>query len=189
MTEIVEIIEHEMDPPWKTRELFYAGVGCAISRWSNMETVLVEIFAFLIGTSDEKAGLILYSINFHTWLSLISGAIALDSRFSRVSKVWNKKVERLRPLNDVRVRLAHHTVWESTGPEDFGLKPSRFDTRPNSKKYAALTAQDLEEFIADVSKLHMDLHHVYMKVRAIAHASSAKKSDARPSGQHPLDAQ
>jgi hypothetical protein len=53
-------------------ELFYATVGQGISHWSAMETRLVQIVAKLLKTSDEKAGLIMYSIaNFHTWLMII----------------------------------------------------------------------------------------------------------------------
>ena len=85
-----------------------------------METVLVEIFARLLGVPDEKAGLILYSIsNFYAWLTLIGDTMALDDRFKQFTSTWNKKAERLRPLNDIRVRLAHHTVYESIGANDW----------------------------------------------------------------------
>ena len=60
-----------IDDPEARRGL-YTRVGQAISFWASMETRLVTIAALLLGTSEQKAGLLMYSImNFNVWLIII----------------------------------------------------------------------------------------------------------------------
>jgi hypothetical protein len=62
-------------------EDYYAAIGKAISGWSGTEGILVVLAAILLDTTQEKAGLILYSIaNVHSWLSIIDELFAIDLR-------------------------------------------------------------------------------------------------------------
>ena len=125
------------------RGAFYAVVGQAISIWADTETSIVRICARLLETDEEKAGLVLFSLNFVAWLPLITELFKSSKKHQRLKKKWNKQEEQLKILNDLRVRLAHHTSWESRGTEPIALKPSRLDTRPRSKAYKPLTANEI----------------------------------------------
>src|SRR4051794_5257561 len=58
--------------PVDVTTVFYATVGQGISFWASMEGTLVQIAAKLLGTSEEKCGLLLYSImNLFSWLTII----------------------------------------------------------------------------------------------------------------------
>src|SRR6202051_401240 len=87
----------------------YEAIGRWITDWSRLEGALVHTASWLLASGRKKVGLILYSINnFHTWLSIIDELFAMDPCFSPLRSDWIKIAERLRKLNDVRVRLAHH---------------------------------------------------------------------------------
>lgn len=47
---------------WKRHQELYSSVGQAISMWASMEGEVVEIAAILLGTTERKTGLVLYSI-------------------------------------------------------------------------------------------------------------------------------
>lgn len=183
--------ESKLDPPWPYREVYYTGVGQSISAWANMETTIVRIFALVMHTTDEKAGLVLYSImNFNTWLAVTSELMALDKKYSEFTDSWNKKAERLRSLNDTRVRLAHHTVWESD-PNDWGVKPSRLDTRAKAKKYKALSIGDLKDFSDKQEKISIELFDLCETMRAhgAPDLSPLAKLLQRPVDRPALDSQ
>jgi hypothetical protein len=89
----------------------YEVIGRSITTWSQMEGFLVDIVSWLLDSETKKVGLVLYSINnFHTWLSIIDELFAMDPNFSPLRSDWTKIAGRLRKLNDVRVRLAHHAL-------------------------------------------------------------------------------
>tara|TARA_A200000159_G_C7233803_1_gene301412 strand:- start:401 stop:835 length:435 start_codon:yes stop_codon:yes gene_type:complete len=118
-------------------------------------------------TSAEKAGLVLYSImNFNTWLAVVSELIAGDPKYEQFATSWNRKAERLRMLNEVRVRLAHHTVWASDS-KNWGLKPSELDTRSKAKKYSALTMDELRDFSEKEEKISNELYELFKAMRAV----------------------
>ncbi len=139
----------------------YEAIGRSITDWSKMEGFLVHIVSWLLDSKTKKVGLVLYSINnFHTWLSIIDELFAMDPNFSPLRSDWTKIAGRLRKLNDVRVRLAHHALepgralenlenvtLESINVETFEndfdtakifptLKPHENDTRGKWKKVA-----------------------------------------------------
>ncbi|WP_271612858.1 hypothetical protein [Bradyrhizobium sp. CCBAU 21362] len=139
----------------------HRAIGKSITDWSRMEGSLVHIASCLLDSKTNKVGLVLYSINnFHTWLSIIEELFVMDSNFSPLRSDWNEIAGRLRKLNDVRVRLAHHAlepgraleILESitvenisleTFEDDFdsanvfpSLKPHKNDTRMKWKKKA-----------------------------------------------------
>jgi hypothetical protein len=139
----------------------YEAIGRSITDWSKMEGFLVHIASCLLDSGPKKVGLVLYSINnFHTWLSIIDELFAMDPNFSPLRSDWTKIAGRLRKLNDVKVRLAHHALepgralknlenitLESIDLETFkddfipaevfpSLKPHRNDTRVKWKKPA-----------------------------------------------------
>jgi hypothetical protein len=133
----------------KITEKTYESIGRSITDWSQMEGSLVHIASWLLDSRSQKVGLVLYSINnFHTWLSIIDELFAMDPNFSPLRSDWIKIAERLRKLNDVRVRLAHHALEPGKDPlelleddsdptETFpSLKPNKADTRMKWKKNA-----------------------------------------------------
>jgi hypothetical protein len=92
------------------KELFEC-VGQGITFWAGMEGRLVQVAAELLGSTEAKAGLVLYSINnFHAWNSIIDELFTLDGTYERSSQVWRGLVKSLKAQNDIRVRLAHQLV-------------------------------------------------------------------------------
>lgn len=97
----------------------YQVIGRSITDWSRMEGFLVHIVSWLLDSETKKVGLVLYSINnFHTWLSIIDELFAMDPNFSPLRSDWTKIAGRLRKLNDVRVRLAHHALEPGSALEN-----------------------------------------------------------------------
>jgi hypothetical protein len=154
----------------KMTETTYAAIGKSITDWSRMEGFLVHIASWLLDSKTKKVGLVLYSINnFHTWLSIIDELFAMDPNFSPLRSDWTKIAGRLRKLNDVRVRLAHHALEPGSALEnlekvtleninletfenDFdaakvfpSLKPDKNDTRVKWKK-AAISLDEIVSF-------------------------------------------
>lgn len=124
-----------------------------------METRLVRIAAVLLDTSAAKAGLVLYSINnFPTWLAIIEDLFLADPTLAEERSVWTKMTSKLRELNDIRVRLAHHTSDRT----DVGalLSPSHLDTRTKTKKHDPLSADQVMDFSDDVLRIRTRLDHL-----------------------------
>lgn len=139
--------------------VFYASVGQSISAWAHMETGLIYMFASLMGTHPQKAGLVLYSINnFHSWLSLIETLMASDDRLKHLVPVWNKKSEVLKKLNDTRARIAHQRASDDTN-QSLGkvLAASRLDTRVKTLKQKPLTVGEIHSFIQSTLKISADI--------------------------------
>ena len=122
--------------------------------WSSMEGIIAEMFALLVEAPREKAGLVLYSINnFYTWLSIMDDLISIDSRFAPIKSEWGQIAEKLKGLNDIRVRLAHHTSFSEDSPtpqERPSLRPSHMDTRSKSRKYRPLSGKEIDAFCDEV---------------------------------------
>lgn len=129
-------------------------IGHGISLWSFMEGNIILIFAKLMGTTNEKAGLVLYSMNFMAWLPLVTDLFANDKKYGKISSKWNKKFERLRSMNNTRVRLAHHTILENS---DSLLQVPRFDTRQKSLAQSPLNDEELSEFIDKIIAMNNEL--------------------------------
>jgi hypothetical protein len=132
---------------------FYAAVGKGITAWSKTEGSLIYIALMLLDTSSEKVGVIFYSIpNFYSWLTIIDELFSLDEKFASQKPNWGKIVERLKRLNDTRVRLAHHALASAEGLEVFpSLKPNKFDKRSKSVRWSPLTIDEITEFIEEVA--------------------------------------
>jgi hypothetical protein len=171
----------------------YEAIGRSITDWSRMEGTLVHIASWLLDSKTKKVGLVLYSINnFHTWLSIIDELFAIDPNFSPLRSDWIKIAERLRKLNDVRVRLAHHALEPGSALEnlenvtleninletfedDFdpakvfpSLKPHENDTRMKWKKKASsldeITTfkEQLVEVIETLTGLMIRMKPIYL---------------------------
>jgi hypothetical protein len=158
----------DLDPPWEVRASFYAGVGQEISLWASMEGLLIEVTAALLGTTRNKSGLVLYSImNFHVWLNIIDDLFNLEPQHAHHRNTWTNISDDLRRMNDVRVRLAHHTVWgKSEKGTDFGLKPAEYDARTKSKKYAPLTSGELSEFMSAMEPVRERIQNLLVEMGA-----------------------
>ncbi len=119
-----------------------------------------------MGVSQAKGGLVLYSIiNLNVWLALISELLATETIYDGLTDRWNKLESRIKGLNDIRARLAHNTVWESS-PDDFGLKPGRYDTRSRTKTFKTLTTTEIGDFVEKADKINRDLHEFHVAVVA-----------------------
>jgi hypothetical protein len=140
---------------------FYKSVGQGISHWATMEGRLVQITAILLDTSEDKAGLVMYSIiNFHTWLQIVDDLFTLDGTYPNSLKLWRAVLKSLKAENDVRARLAHHAISQDeekigsrTGTQAY-LRPARLDLRTKSKKAKPLTMVEILEFIGRVGNIH-----------------------------------
>jgi DNA repair exonuclease SbcCD ATPase subunit len=149
----------------RLEEAHYGAIGKGITTWSRTEGTLVVIAAMLLDTRMEKAGLVLYSItNFYTWLSIIDELFAMDPRYRALRSQWTEIAERLKKLNDTRVRLAHHAVHSGKRIRDAiaagevevdvlmpSLKPNKFDTRTKSKKHSPLQLEQVAEFVEQLT--------------------------------------
>lgn len=169
----------------------YEVIGRSITEWSRMEGLLVHIANWLLDSKTKKVGLVLYSINnFHTWLSIIDELFAMDPNFSPLRSDWIKIAERLRKLNDVRVRLAHHALEPGSALEnlesvtlenidietfqnDFdaakvfpSLKPHENDTRMKWKK-KAINLDEVTTFLAHLAEVNETLVELMIRMKPI----------------------
>jgi hypothetical protein len=122
-----------------------------------------------VDTTQEKAGLILYSIaNVHSWLSIIDELFAIEPRYRSLRSDWTPIAERLKKLNDTRVRLAHHALVSGKGIEALmagedlevifpSLRPNQFDTRTKTKKQTPLRFGEVVVFIQDLASVALRL--------------------------------
>jgi hypothetical protein len=150
-------------------EIFFGCIGRGISIWTKMEGSLVEIASRLLGTDAFRTGLVLYSINFHTWLSVIDDLLSFVKHLTPLKADWGKIVNRLRGLNDTRVRLAHHTnlgELEYYRSEDGAsiLIPPGFDRRSKSRKHRPLNAHDIITFSHEVVLIEKELDAFLFKI-------------------------
>lgn len=117
-----------------------------------MESKLVVLGAFLLDASSHKTGTAMFCTNFHVWLNIFDELFPFNPEFAPLQASWNKLSNRLRHLNDTRVRLAHNTRWAN--PEGISaplaLWPSGYDGRRKSKKYKGLTTAEIDRFSLEV---------------------------------------
>lgn len=145
---------------WRVRHDFYSSIGQAISHWSSMEDTLVRIAAQLLGTTNEKTGLLLYSImNFFAWLAIIEELFILEPKFTDHKGEWGVFSDKLRALNNTRARLAHHSAFGYGAPIDAPpvLRPGPLDARTKSRKQPPLTNSEVVQFIQEVGSLDNEL--------------------------------
>ena len=74
----------------KAEKHFYFLIGASITAWSSMEGYLVHIATLLLDTAPPKAGLVLYSTNFHNWLSIVRDLLNIDPNYHSLRSDWNK---------------------------------------------------------------------------------------------------
>jgi hypothetical protein len=150
------------------RTKFYTTVGQGISNWARMEGRIVHLGAELLDTNVEKAGVVFYTVtNFHVWLTIISELISLDRRLKDVKKDWNHTSNRLRELNDIRVRLAHHTTWHTDRSQsDVCLRPAKEDYRSKSRGYSNLTASEIIAFTRATTQMVPKLLDLQQRVHS-----------------------
>jgi DNA repair exonuclease SbcCD ATPase subunit len=154
-----EIKEFEGIKKEAERDFYYA-IGSSITTWSKTEGHLVYVAAMLLDTTPEKAGVVFYSImNFYTWLSVIDELFAIDPKYQPLQSDWNAIAKRLKKLNEVRVRLAHHAVEHGKGIEGLladgddelrffpSLKPNKLDLRNKTQKHSPLQIDEVVEFV------------------------------------------
>ena len=169
MTEELNEEIEKLRQAWPLRYDFYSSVGQAISTWASMETHLVSIASHLLDTSEEKTGLMLYSIqNFHAWLNIIDELFSMEPKFEKHRDEWTKISANLRTWNDTRLRLAHNTVWSSTDPTPM-LRPGIFDSRSKSRKHKPLENAEIAAFIGLMVDVVGKVGNLALAMRAIRH--------------------
>ena len=83
----------------------------------------------------------MYSIiSFYTWIDIIGQLFELDGTCPKSFKAWRRLIEPLKKENDIRARLAHHSIsQEDVDPGEelraiqAYLRPAKFDSRSKSK--------------------------------------------------------
>ncbi len=149
----------------KERVTFYATVGQGISNWARMEGRFVRFAADLLDCNVEKAGVVFYSINFNTWLNIIEDLLSLDKHLASVKSVWGPVSSDLRKLNDIRVRLAHHTAWQGRGLPP-SLMPAQEDRRKKSRLFAPLTATEVLKFTNATTQMEQTISDLQRRLIA-----------------------
>jgi hypothetical protein len=151
---------------------FYAAVGKGISNWSKMEERLVGVVGRLLRTTEPKAGLVMYSIiNFYTWIQIIDDLFAIDGTYPKSLKLWRGMKEQLKAENDVRVRLAHHAMFEDGLAQALGvtaqfrLQAARLDTRTKTRGHKPLSTTEIEDFSERVAKLHVRVRVLLLRMK------------------------
>jgi hypothetical protein len=151
---------------WEERQQFYGSVGQAISFWASLESKLIEVAAILLGTTEHKTGVMLYSVmSFHAWLNIIEELFALESLFGEHKAAWASASANLRQLNDIRVRVAHHTVWDHGSTPEPALRPARHDARAKSKKHEPLGRKAIQDFSQDVLAVEKKFNVLILAMR------------------------
>jgi hypothetical protein len=155
----IEEQNQEFDTKQKSVEqnALFSAVGLALSFWSQTEENLVAITGMLLRTKFQMAGLIMYSIiNFHVRLNIIDELFSMSPHYGSLKPKWNKVHEKLKALQDMRDRLAHHTVYSGRRSDEATLSPGRFDSRKKSKKHQPLTRDQIWDFTHSLTKVTHD---------------------------------
>lgn len=140
----------DLNEDMRLREQALTLIGRGISLWAIMEGNVVFIFAKLTGMTVEKAGIVLYSMGFSAWLTVITDLFAFDPKHQPLASEWNTRMRCLRRMNDVRTRLAHHTTFLTA---DNLLRPGSFDLRPKTVAQSPLTEAEISDFIDEIIEM------------------------------------
>jgi hypothetical protein len=105
----------------------------------------------------------------------------------------NKISNRLRELNDTRVRLAHHTInrgdMDTTIEGLASLIPGTFDVRPKSQKhrFEPLSHEQVAQFVESVDNVMTDLRELLDTMAAALkrETSQLKSSQSTTDQRHP----
>jgi hypothetical protein len=134
-----------------------------------MEGDVVDIASHLLGTDAFRTGIVLYSINFNTWLSVIDELLGFVRHLTPLKSDWGKLAKRLRGLNDTRVRLAHQTNLGQlehfrSKDGDSILVPHGYDRRSKYRKLPPLNANDIITFSFNVVSIEKELNAFLFKM-------------------------
>ncbi|WP_407122838.1 hypothetical protein [Bradyrhizobium sp. STM 3561] len=112
----------------KVQKSLHAAIGFAITTWSSLEGIVVEIASAIIDVESEIGGVIFYNFPFAKMLEVIGEIIRVDERFRGLGRDWDRISKLLFALNDVRVRLAHHGVSSGKDILDVPVDITEFNT-------------------------------------------------------------
>ena len=146
----------------------YANIGRAISLWGSMETLLVIIGTFLLGTTPKKAGIVFYNIlSFPAWLTIISELFQnTPSEYKEAAELWDKISAKLNKLNsEGRTRLAHQKLDE----EKLTINPAslNYTKKANAQRAKPFSDKELSKFSKDVCNIIGSLDPLYHKLNAL----------------------
>jgi hypothetical protein len=93
---------------------------------------------------------------------------AIEPRYRSLRSDWTPIAERLKKLNDTRVRLAHYALISGKGIEALiagedlevifpSLQPNQFDTRTKTKKQTPLRFEEVVVFIQELASVAVRL--------------------------------
>jgi hypothetical protein len=147
---------------WEEQQEFYALMGQGISFWSAMETHLVRISARLLGTTSQRAGVLMYSITSPwTWLQIIDDLFLLTPEYSSQRAAYNKQAAAIRKLIDTRNRLAHHTTIDGLKKTSVKLLRPELDMRSKSLAQQPLSIEEIRKFISAVNEISNRLGEIW----------------------------
>lgn len=112
----------------------------------------------------------LFHHNFFAWLTIVDELYTLEPMYKDHRSEWGHCSDTLRSLNDTRVRLAHHTVWDHPSENATGLRPGRLDVRTKSRKHGPLTDAEIMEFTGKVLDIGDRLGKLLEAMRSTKHA-------------------
>jgi hypothetical protein len=139
-----------------------------------MEEAIVLIVHILLGAPTPKVGLIMYSIiNFNVWLTIVDELFVLEPSMSSFKPRWNKLSARIRPIKDMRDRLAHEAAH--VGEAEAVLRPSEFDVRPKTTKYQPLTIMEISDFSSKTADIGNEIVQLVKDMQS-ARAALREKS-------------
>ncbi|QOZ70285.1 hypothetical protein [Bradyrhizobium arachidis] len=124
----------------EVQKSLHTAIGFAITTWSSLEGIVVEIASAIIDAESEVGGVIFYNFPFAKMLEVIGEIVRVDERFQNLGQDWDKISRRLFALNDIRVRLAHHGLSSGKDILDFPLDITEFnsdDFLPSLEPYKA----------------------------------------------------
>ena len=116
------------DTAGKVTKSLHTAIGFAITTWSSLEGIVVEIASAIIDVRSEVGGVIFYNFPFAKMLEVIGEIVRVDDRFRGLGQDWDRISKRLFALNDVRVRLAHHGLSSGKDILDFPVDSAEFNT-------------------------------------------------------------
>src|SRR4051812_38299967 len=92
--EIEQLSGEIADEARKIQNSLHAGIGLAITTWSSLEGIVVEIASATIDVRSGVAGVIFYNFPFAKMLEVIGEILRVDERFRGLGQDWDRLSKR-----------------------------------------------------------------------------------------------
>ncbi|MDP3674906.1 MAG: hypothetical protein Q8R44_07405 [Novosphingobium sp.] len=90
----------------RLREI-YASIGQFIVGWATVESLFISVFEVLLGTSNENASVVFYSIQSNRQKGRLLTALAFDNMSEAERRALATLLRRFKPITKLRNELAH----------------------------------------------------------------------------------